>query len=118
MKKDKLIIYKKNIFTKIYDFFVSFFQRKKVLPTEVVDTNKNKRESFIQNIQIKENEELVRLHQLKQQYNRGEIDEEDLSKEDIDKLCEMYQKETDELNADTAKRKKHIAQMLKELKQA
>ncbi len=36
--------------------------------------------------------------------------------EDIDKIIKMYEKETEELNADTEKRKIHIAQMLKELK--
>ena len=44
-----------------------------------------------------------------------EVDE-DISDEDIDKLIKMYEKETEELNADTEKRKIHIAQMLKELK--
>ena len=41
-----------------------------------------------------------------------------MSDEDIDNLCKLYEKETDELNADTERRKKHIAQMLKELKNA
>ena len=39
-----------------------------------------------------------------------------LSEEDVEKLCELYKKETEELNADTERRKNHIAQMLKELK--
>ena len=46
----------------------------------------------------------------------GEIDEVDISEEDVEKLCELYKKETEELNADTERRKNHIAQMLKELK--
>ena len=41
-----------------------------------------------------------------------------MSDEDVDKLCKLYEKETDELNADTERRKNHIAQMLKELKNA
>ena len=31
-------------------------------------------------------------------YDNGEIDEEDISDEDMDKLIEMYEKETEELN--------------------
>lgn len=50
------------------------------------------------------------------QYDNGEIEAEDISDEDIDKIIEMYEKETEELNADTEKRKVHIAHMLKELK--
>ena len=50
------------------------------------------------------------------QYDNGEIGEEDISEEDMDKLIIMYEQETEELNTDTERRKKHIAQMLKELK--
>ena len=49
-------------------------------------------------------------------YDNGDIDEEDISDEDIDKLVKMYEKETEELNIDTKRRKIHIAQMLKDLK--
>ena len=52
------------------------------------------------------------------QYDNGEIDEEDISDEDIDKIIKMYENETEELNADTERRKIHIAQMLKELKKS
>ena len=118
MKNNKLIIYKKSIFRKISDFFKKIFSKKEVLQNEDVIVNNEKNDSFIKNIQIKENKEELRLLQLKQQYENGEIDEEDMSDEDIDKICKLYEKETDELNADTERRKNHIAQMLKELKNA
>ena len=41
-----------------------------------------------------------------------------MSDEDIDNICKLYKKETDELNADTERRKNHIVQMLKELRNA
>ena len=50
------------------------------------------------------------------QYDNGEIDEEDISDEDMNKLIEMYERETEELNDETEKIKIHISQMLKELK--
>ena len=115
MKNNKLIVYKKSIFRKISDFFKKIFSKKEVLPKEVIITNE-KDNNFLENIQIKEDKEKIRLIQLKQQYENGEIDEEEISDEDVDKLCELYKKETDELNADTERRKNHIAQMLKELK--
>ena len=118
MKNNELIIYKKSIFRKISDFFKKIFSKKKVLQKEDIIVNNDKDDSFIKNIQIKENKEELRLLQLKQQYENGEIDEEDMSDEDVDKLCQLYEKETDELNADTERRKNHIAQMLKELKNA
>lgn len=44
------------------------------------------------------------------------MEEQIISEEDVEKLCELYKKETEELNADTERKKNHIAQMLKELK--
>ena len=115
MKNNKLIVYKKSIFRKISEFFKKIFSKKEVLPKEVIITNE-KDNNFLENIQIKEDKEELRLIQLKQQYENGEIDEEEISDEDVDKLCELYKKETDELNSDTERRKNNIAQMLKELK--
>lgn len=117
MKNNKLIVYKKSIFKKISEFFKKIFSKKEVLSKEVIITNE-KNNNFLENIQIKEDKEELRLLQLKQQYENGEIDEEEISDEDVDKLCELYKKETDELNADTERRKNYIAQMLKELKNA
>lgn len=120
MKNNKLITYKQSIFTKISNFFKKLFFKEKneVLQESNEQTiqNKQPKEYFIENITIKADEEEKRLKNLQLQYDNGEIDEEDISEEDMDKLIEMYEKETEKLNADTEMRKKHIAQMLKELK--
>lgn len=121
MTKNELIPYKENIFTKISNFFKKiFFRKKEVRESESNENNiykKQLKEDFIESIAIKENEEEKRLKELKHQYDNGEINEEDILEKDLDKLIEMYQKETLELKNDTEKRKKHIVQMLKELKQ-
>ena len=142
MKEDKLIPYKENIFTKISQFFKKLLFRKKKENLNNIDekliTDKKQNENFAENTVIKENEEIrrlkelrlqaeqrlkqlqiqeeIRLKNLKLQYDNGEIDEEDISSEDMDKLTKMYENETEMLNADTEKRKNHISQMLKELK--
>lgn len=120
MKSNNLISYKENIFTKISNFFKQLFFRKKKDTlknnNEIPIYNNQCKDNFIENIIIKENEEEKRLKSLQLQYDNGEIDEDDISEEDMDKLIEMYEKETEKLNADTEIRKKHIAQMLKELK--
>ena len=120
MKNNSLIPYKENILTKISNFFKNiFFRKKEAVLTNIDEPHiyyKEQKNSFIENIKIKETEEEKRLKTLKMQYDNGEIDEEDILDEDIDKLIKMYEKETEELNADTEKRKIHIAQMLKELK--
>ena len=120
MKSNKLILYKENIFTKISNFFEKiFFSKKRVTQKDINEIpiyNEHQKEDFIEGIIIKESEEEKRLKNLQLQYDNGEIDEENISDEDMDKIIKLYEKETEELNNDTERRKKHIAQMLKELK--
>lgn len=115
MKNNKLIIYKNNIFIKIAEFFKKFFSRKKILQSKNENISNDIRDSFIESIQIKEDKEKLRLCKLKQQYDNGEIDEDDIPDEDVEKIVELYEKETDKLKADTEKIKNHIRQMLKQL---
>lgn len=120
MKNNKLIKYKENIFIKIFKFFKQIFSMKSTSATENMTEklikNKGNSVNFFENIQIRQNEEEIRLKNLQLQYDNGEIDEEDISDEDMDKLIEMYEKETEELNRETENIKIHISQMLKELK--
>ena len=119
MNNNRLIAYKEKIINKISNFFKKIFFRKKNNVKAIGNSNNcnnNDKENFIENIVIKENEEEKRLKNIKFRYDNGEIDEKDILEEDIDKLIEMYKKEIEELNADTEKRKKHISQMLKEIK--
>ncbi len=120
MSNNKLIEYKENIFNRISNFIKKIFFNKNLIITnnnfENAKTNEKDNENFLNNIQIKENEEEKRLKILQLQYDNGEIDEDDISDEDIDKLIDLYKKESEELNKDTLKRKKHIEKMLKEMK--
>ena len=120
MKNNKLIKYKENVFTRIFNFFKKIFSKKKLSVNkedvdETIKEEKNK-SNFLEDIQIKEDKEEIRLKKLQLLYDNGEIDEDDLSESDIEKLVALYEKETEDLNADTERRKNHIAQMLKELK--
>lgn len=117
---NKLIPYKGNIFTKIASFFKKLFFRGK---GNIIDENDEKliynnqsKDSFIKNIIIKENEEEKRLKNLQLKYDNGEIEEEEISNEDMEKLIKMYEKETEKLTNETEKIKKHIEEMLKEIK--
>lgn len=115
MKNNKLIIYKNNIFIKIAEFFKKLFSRKKILQSKNENISNDIRDSFIESIKIKKDKEKLRLCKLKQQYDNGEIDEDDIPDEDVEKLVELYEEETDKLKADTEKIKNHIRQMLKQL---
>lgn len=117
---NKIIQYKGNIFTKIASFFKKLFFRVKGNIKDENDekllSNNQYKDSFIKNIIIKENEEEKRLKNLQLKYDNGEIEEEDISNEDMEKLIKMYEKETEELIKETERIKKHIEEMLKELK--
>ena len=95
MKNNKLITYKENIFTKISNFLKKIFFRKKEVFAESNDEvpiyNNQYKENFIENIAIKEDEEEKRLKILQLQNDNGEIDEEDISDEDMDKLIVIYE---------------------------
>lgn len=120
MRNNKPIVYKENIFIKIRNFIKRLFGKKEIPIEEKSDESENfdniANNNFLENIQIKEDTEETRIKKLQQQYDNGEIDEDDLPEEDINKLIEMYERETEKINADTLIRKKHIQEMLKELK--
>ena len=120
MKNNKLIKYKDNVFIKIFQFFKRIFSRKNIPISENIieksSTDSKSKTDFLKNIQIQKNEEEIRLKKLQLQYDNEEIDEDDLSEEEIEKLVVLYEKETEELNTDTERRKIHIQNMLKEMK--
>lgn len=122
MKNNSLNIFKEKIFTIISNFFKMLFSRNKRLmlktPIDKPIPHSPSKDLFLQNIKIDENEEEKRLKALQLQYDNGQIVEEDISDEDMDKLIALYEKETEELNLDTERRKIHISQMLKESKQS
>ena len=74
--------------------------------------DKKENEGFINNVLVKEDEEEKRLEKLRIQYENGEIEEEDIEEEDLEKLVAKYEKEAEELERDTERRRGHIARML------
>lgn len=107
---NNLIHYKESLILKVKKFFENIISKEK--DKKIMNDIKPKK-NFLENIIIKENEREKRLKQLKHLYDNKKITEEEILDEDIDALIEMYDKEIEELNADTEKRKKHIMQMMK-----
>lgn len=120
MKNNKLIVYKENILVKIHNFIKRLMGKNKVSSDKEFNENKSisniPSNVFLENIQIKDNSEKKRIKKLQLQYDNGEIDEDDLSEEDVNKIIKLYEEETEQLNQDTLRRKIHIQNMLKELK--
>lgn len=70
-------------------------------------------ESFRDRIQIKQNEDILRLQE---KYENGLIKEKDISEEDKKKLIELYQKQNEELEKELNKYKVDIRSMLDSMK--
>lgn len=70
---------------------------------EIINNKKNK-EEFKKSIVVIEDEEEKRIKEIKKLYDNRKIKEDKLSNKDIEKLIEMYNKEIQELRADTKRR--------------
>lgn len=100
-----------NIFGKIKEFFKNLFRKKEVdvnnISNEELEIEMEKSEDFrnsIRNIEVDENN----IFELQRRYHSGEISVEELTDEQIDVLCDLY----DEQIADLRKRIASINQMI------
>ena len=107
---------KKGIFNKIKIFLMKLFRKsKKDLKGDSSKIDKNtKKESFVNSIKIEESEE-KELLRLQEQYRKGKIKEEDLSKEQIDKLCDLYDRQIENLQKEINIRKQEILEYVKKM---
>lgn len=91
---------KKSIFCKIKNFLKKMFSKKENKVQNVLIQNemleKEKSMNFKEYIKRTEDEE-TKLLELQRKYHNREIDESSLTDEEIDALCELYDKQIEEL---------------------
>lgn len=89
-----------SIFYKIKHFFKSIFSKNKSSTSteacNIQSEKENKRYSFIEEIKKIEDENTILL-KLQTKYRNGEIKEEDLTQEQINSLCSLYDKQISDL---------------------
>ena len=92
-----------NIFYKIKRFFKNLFNKNNdiidnytVVENESTIENENKKNSFMESIKNIENEE-IKLLKFQKQYRSGEIKEEELTEEQVNSLCALYDKQIENL---------------------
>ena len=103
------------IFYKIKKFFKNLFNRNAnttnnyaiVKETESLVASENKKNSFMESIKNIEDEE-TKLLKLQKQYRSGEIKEEELSEEQINSLCKLYDKQIANLKKSNDIRKQKL----------
>lgn len=104
-----------SIFYKIKRFFSNLFHRNtrlenNVIVTENISSNiesDDKKSIFMESIKNIEDEE-TKLLKLQKQYRNGEIKEEDLTEEQINSLCILYDNQIAKLKKSNAIRKQKI----------
>ena len=85
-----------NLFGKIKKFFKNLFGKKQIEVVEEEPSEKENNNEFRDSIKMTEDEE-IKLLDLQRRYRRGEIAENDLTDEQIDALCDLYDKQIEEL---------------------
>lgn len=121
-EKRLITVNENSIFYKIKTFFKNLFNPRKkvenVLRVEeavnIKSENQNNIDSFIESIRNIENEE-TKLLKLQQQYRRGEIKEETLTKEQVNALYSLYDKQIANLRKSNEIRKKNLLEYKKKL---
>ena len=102
----------KSFFGKIKSFFKNLFGRKQVEEKEEVSVSEVSTENetnneFMDYIKITEDEE-TQLLDLQRRYRKGEIAGNDLTEEQIDALCNLYDKQIADLKIAIENTKKQI----------
>lgn len=92
-----------SIFYKIKQFFKNLFHRNESVDTFITSkasnsimTYENRRNQFMEEIRKIEDEETILL-KLQKKYRNGEIKEDDLTDEQVNSLCKLYDKQISNL---------------------
>ena len=113
-EKSLVQINENSIFYKIKKFFRKFFNINKdikednIIEKDTDNTEKeNPKNSFMEAIRNIEDEE-TNLLKLQKQYRSGEIKEEELTEEQVNSLCSLYDKQIESLRKSNEMRKKRL----------
>lgn len=100
----------KSLFGKIKNFFKNLFRKKQVeINDEPVVEEREVVNEFKESIKMTQDEEF-QLLELQKKYRRGEIAENDLTDEQIDALCDLYDKQIEEIKLSIRRNEEKIAE--------
>ena len=103
-----------SIFFKIKQFFINLFHKNETADNVVtanvssnITADEDKRNKFMEEIKKVEDEETI-LKKLQKKYRNGEIKEDDLSSEQVNSLCKLYDKQISNLKKSNEIRKQKL----------
>lgn len=117
-EKSLMVVNEKSIFYKIKTFFLRLFKKNEIdeniSQTTNIESNEKqandiKKDTFLESIKNIENEE-TKLLKLQKQFDNGEIDKSQLSKEQIADLTDLYKKQISDLEQSNERRINKIRQ--------
>lgn len=115
----EMIEYKENFISKIKKFFKRLFGRNEYMQENIEskkELNKMEKNNFKESIEVKEDEEELKIIKLQTEYKAGNIREEDMTDEEHEKLIDLYKKQNKELKEKIETKKHKIRKKLDDLK--
>ena len=118
-EKSLIKVNRNNIFYKIKLFFKNLFSRNEPTVTDIPVTENNRldednKNTFMENIKKIEDDETILL-KLQKKYRNGELKEEDLTEEQVNSLCKLYDKQISNLRKSNEIRKQKILEYRRKL---
>ncbi|MBR2744472.1 MAG: hypothetical protein IKE01_04165 [Clostridia bacterium] len=120
-EKSLLKVNENSIFYKIKQFFKNLFHKNEPavndIPAEaniVIKPDEDKKNTFMEEIKKIEDEETLLL-KLQKKYRSGEIKEEDLTSEQVNSLCKLYDKQIANLRKSNEIRKQKLLEYRRRL---
>jgi len=111
-EKSLIKINENSIFYKIKSFFYRIFKKKRKEDRDIQYSNsdmqqESKKISFNEYVKNIDNEE-IKILKLQKQYRNGEIKDDDLSMQQIQTLCELYDKQIERMKKSNEIKKKRL----------
>ena len=102
----EMVEYKENFISKIKKFFKNLFSgkediRESTVKKQLYNVEKN---NFRENIEVKQDEEELKIIKLQEEYKSGIIREENMTDEEHDKLIDFYKKQNKDLQEKIAQK--------------
>lgn len=117
-EKSLIVVNEESLFYKIKTFFLRFFRKKEIIENKPqianienneIQSNNKQKDTFLESIRNIENEE-TKLLKLQNQFDNGEIDKSQLSKEQVANLTALYKKQINDLKQSNERRINKIKQ--------
>ena len=104
------------IFNKIRNFFRSLFCRELLVQEKQDIVSEKYNNNFKETVQIKQDEEELRILKLQQEFKNSNIEEEEISEDDYSKLIRLYDEQNEKLRQEIEKYKIETYKILQEIK--